>query len=244
VIVNEEFAKMYWPSQDPLGKRLHLSASGSPWLEVVGVTRTGKYLFLGERPTPFIYLPFAQHERSRMSLLVESAGVDPSPLVAPLRGLVRDLDPNQPIYNVRPLSTFYQQRALAVPWRVVQVVGTLGAIGLILSLIGLYGLVAFSVACRTREIGIRMAIGAGRADVLGMVLRQGLALSLSGVVVGMLASLAVGRLLAAGMGELGGPSVSTYLIVPPLLIGLTMAASYVPARRASLVDPLLAVRSE
>jgi ABC-type antimicrobial peptide transport system permease subunit len=120
----------------------------------------------------------------------------------------------------------------------------MGAVGLILALIALYGLVSYSVACRTREIGIRMAIGAGRSDVLGMVLRQGFVLSMTGIVLGACGSVAVGRLLTAGMLGLGEPSRLAYVIVPLLLVALTMVASYVPARRASLVDPLVAVRHE
>ncbi len=244
VIVNEEFARLYWPAQDPIGKRLRLHTDGSPWMEVVGVAKTGKYVFIGELPRPFVYLPFSQHERSRMSLLVESASADVSALAGPLRGVVRDLDPTQPIYNVRTLSSFYQQRALAVPRRLFQVVATMGVFGLILALIGLYGLVAYSVACRTKEIGIRMAIGAARSDVLKMVMRQGFTLSMTGVAFGVIGSLAAGRLLTAALAGLAEPSQPAYMVVPVLLIGLTMAASYVPARRASLVDPLLAVRHE
>ena len=244
VIVNEEFAKRYWPGQDPIGRRLRVQNNGAPWMDIVGIAKTGKYLYIGEMPRPFVYLPFSQHERSRMSLIVESASADPSTLVGPLRGVVRDLDSRLPIYNVRTLSTFYQQRALAIPRRLFQTVATLGVFGLILALIGLYGLVAYSVACRTKEIGIRMAIGAARSDVLRMVMRQGFTLSMTGIAFGVVGSVAAGRLLTAALAGLGEPSRPAYFIVPVLLIVLTMAASYVPARRASSIDPLLAVRHE
>ena len=120
----------------------------------------------------------------------------------------------------------------------------MGLLGLTLALIGLYALIAYSVARRTREIGIRMAIGAGKADVLEMVLRQGLRLSIAGIVVGGVASVALARLLTAALVGLGTPNPATYVIVPAVLICLTMAASYFPARRASLVDPLVALRNE
>ena len=120
----------------------------------------------------------------------------------------------------------------------------MGLLGLTLALIGLYGLVAYSVTRRTREIGIRMAIGAGRADVLKMVLRQGMTLATAGIVAGGVASAAVARLLMAGMAGLGAPNPAIYVIVPILLAGLTLAASYIPARRASNVDPLRALRYE
>ena len=124
----------------------------------------------------------------------------------------------------------------------MQTAGTMGALGLTLALVGLYGLVAYSVARRTREIGIRMAIGAARSDVLKMVLRQGMMLSLAGILVGGVASVGAARLLAAGMAGLGAPNPAAYVFVPILLICLTLAASYLPARRASAVDPLVALK--
>lgn len=244
-IVNEEFAKTYWPNQDPIGRRIRLADRQDSWLEVVGQTTTGKYLFVAEPPRPFLYLPFAQHDRTDMSLLVETTNADAAPLAAPLRDVVRDLDVNQPVMSLRTVSSFYEQRAIRIPLRILQMVGTMGLIGLALALVGLYGLVSFSVARRTREIGLRMAVGAARSDVLKMVLRQGLVLSAAGIVVGGVASVAVARLLAAGMVGLGAAASSaTYIVVPLMLIALTMAASFVPARRAATVDPLRALRDE
>ncbi len=241
-IVNEELAKTYWPNQDPIGKRIRLTDSRGPWLEVVGLTRTGKYMWVGEAPMPFLYLPFAQHERTRMSLLVETTNADPAGLAAPMRDVVRSIDTNQPISNLRTFSSLFRERTIALPLMIMQTVGTMGLLGLTLALIGLYGLVAYSVARRTREIGIRMAIGADKSDVLKMVLRQGLMLSLAGIVIGGVASVVVARLLTAALVGLGTPNPATYVIVPATLICLTMAASYFPARRASLVDPLVALR--
>jgi putative ABC transport system permease protein len=243
-IVNEEFAKTYWPDQEPIGKRIRLNDGQDSWLEVVGLTKTGKYLFVAEPPTPFLYLPFAQHERPAMTLLVESMGGDPAALAGPLRAMVRDRDVNLPTFNVRTLASLYERRAIEIPWRVLQLVGTIGVIGLILALVGVYGLVSYSVSRRTREIGIRMTIGAGGPEVLRMVLQQGLVLSMAGMFVGGILSAAVARLLAAAMVGLGAPHPTTYLVVPLTLFGLTMAASYVPARRASRMDPLRALRYE
>jgi ABC-type antimicrobial peptide transport system permease subunit len=215
-----------------------------PWVEVVGLTKTGKYTWIAESPTPFVYLPFAQDERTRMSLLVETMNAEPALLASPLRDVVRSLDANQPVFDVRTFSSLYRERAIAVPLMIMQMVGTMGLLGLTLALIGLYALIAYSVARRTREIGIRMAIGAGKADVLGMVLRQGLRLSIAGIVVGGVVSVVFARLLTAALVGLGTPSPATYVIVPAVLICLTMAASFFPARRASLVDPLVALRNE
>jgi len=213
-------------------------------MSVVGVTKTSKYFFLGETPQPFIYLPFTQHERSRMSLMIESASADPSTLAAPVRQIVRDLNPSQPVYDVRPLATFYQQRALAIPRRLFQVVAAMGVAGLVLALIGLYAVVAYSVACRFHEIGVRMAIGARPVHVLRMILRQGFTLSMAGVAIGAAGSVAIVQLLIAGMSGLAAPSPAAYVTVPLLLIALTLMASYIPARRAAHIDPLQAVRHE
>ncbi len=242
-IVNEEFAKRYWPDQEPLGKRIRLINRDST-LEVVGLAKTEKYAFIAEPPTPFLYLPFAQHQRTQMSLLVETANADASPLAEPMREVVRSLNVSQPISSLRTFASFYRQDAIAPPLLVMRTTATMGLLGLTLALVGLYGLVAYSVARRTREIGIRMAIGAGRSDVMMLVLRQGLMLSLVGVLVGGIASLAVARLLIAGTSGLGAPNPATYVIVPVMLIVLTVLASYFPARRASRVDPLRALRYE
>ncbi len=243
-IVNEEFAKTYWPDQDPIGKQLRVGDRRGPWSEVVGVTKTGKYTWIAEMPMPFLYLPFAQQERTPMSLLVETIIEDPAFLAAPLREVVRTLDVNLPVFGVQTYSSLYHERAIAVPLMLMQIVGTMGLLGLTLALIGLYALVAYSVARRTREIGIRMAIGAGKPAVLKMVLRQGLRLSITGLVAGGVATVAFARLLTAALAGIGPPNPATYVAVPVALICMTMAASYFPARRASLVDPLVALRYE
>jgi predicted permease len=243
VIVNQEFANVYWPRQDPIGKRLRLNDRNGPWAEVVGVTRTGKYFYLAEPPMSYLYLPFAQEQQTRMSLIVETYG-DPTAIAAPLRDVVRALDANQPIYNVSTLSRYYERREISVVWAIMQMVGTMGLLGLTLALVGLYGLIAYSVSRRTHEIGIRMAIGANKRDVLKMVLRQGLLLTSVGIAVGGVASFAVARLLAIGLVGLGAPNPATFVVIPIALLLITMAACYIPARRASRIDPIRALRYE
>jgi macrolide transport system ATP-binding/permease protein len=242
-IINEEFAKTYWPGQDAIGKRVRLDNKKNEWIQIVGITSTGKYLFTGEPPTPFLYLPFAQKPRKDMYLLTNSSG-DPAALVAPLRALVHTLDPDQPVFNVRTMEDFYQVRAISVLRIIVEIVATMGAVGLALALIGLYGLIAFSVSRRTREIGIRMAIGAHRSDVLRMVLRQGLTLAVAGIGIGGAISVAVSRALTAGLVGLGHPNAATYVIVPVTLLVVALASCYLPAFRASRVDPIVALRYE
>jgi len=242
-VVNEEFARSYWPKQDPIGKRFRLNDSKGPWIEVVGLTRTSRYFFIAEPPMKFLYLPFSQEQNSRMSLIVETFA-DPATIAMPLRAVVRGIDPNQPIYNVRTFSSFYEQRAIAVAMTLMQVVATMGLLGLTLALIGLYGLIAYSVSRRTQEIGIRMAIGADRVEVLKMVLRQGFVLVLAGIAAGGALSVVVARMLAIGLAGLGTPNPITYVVVPIALLLITLAACYIPARRASLIDPIRALRYE
>lgn len=242
-IVNQQFTDTYWPHQDAIGKRLQLKSHKNEWAQIVGITRTGKYLFIGESPMPFLYLPFAQTQATQMVLYAETMG-DPASAVAPLRQLVHDLDANQPVFNVRSLSDLYQQRAIAIPRIIMEVIGAMGITGLTLALIGLYGLVAYSVARRTREIGVRMAIGARASDILRMVLRQGLVLSVIGIGLGGLATVATARVLAAGLIGLGNPSPASYAVVPVVLLVVTLASCYLPARRAARVDPTIALRYE
>jgi predicted permease len=242
-IVNQEFAARFWPGQEPLGKRIRLDNGKGKLVQVVGVARNSKYLFIGEPQYRYLYLPFAQAGGTRMVMLTESAG-DPALLAAPLREIVRSMDPNQPMYNVRTFGNFYKMRAIDTPLMITQMVVTMGLIGLLLALVGIYGLVSYSVARRTREIGVRIAIGADRTDVIKMVLRQGFVLACIGIGVGGVLSVVVGKALAAGMIGLGQPNPATFVVVPLAVLLVTMAACWAPAWRASRVDPLRALRAE
>src|SRR5262249_37310511 len=166
-VVNEAAARKYWPGQDAIGKRLRLERADGPWAEVVGVARTHKYLWSGEPPIDYVYLPAAQTERRQMTLLVECEG-DARGLAAPLRELVRSLDPDMPVHDLRTMEDFFEKRAVTMPRMIVDTVGSMGVLGLSLALVGLYGLMAYSVSRRTREIGIRMAGGADPRAVLGL----------------------------------------------------------------------------
>src|SRR6185369_6665193 len=241
-VVNEVVAAKYWPGQDPVGKRFHLNDGQGPLLQIVGVAKTGKYIFISEPPMEYLYLPLAQNPKTRMTLVAQSSG-DAASLVTPLREMVRGIDPNQPIYDVRTMEDFYQTRAVKTPNLIVQTVGGMGLMGLLLAIVGLYGLVAYSVSRRTREFGIRMAIGAGRGQVLAMVMRQGLWLSLAGIAIGLVLSAGAGRLLKAALGSSESDPVS-FVLVPLSLLAVTLLAAYVPALRASKVAPTQALRYE
>jgi putative ABC transport system permease protein len=244
-VVNEQYVRHYSPDQDPIGKRFQLRERGGPtWITIVGVARTTKYVWAAEPPTEFIYFPYRQSPQSQMALLVESAG-DPSSLVAPLRGVVQSLDRTQPIFNVRTMEELYRMRTITIFNVIIGTIGAMGTMGLVLAIVGLYGLVAYATSRRTREIGIRMAIGAGRPAVLRMVLRQGLVLAVAGLVIGLLAGVAVERLLQAAFPS-GDDRFDpmALALVAPLVLAATFAAVYLPARRAARLDPMKALRYE
>ena len=241
-VVNEQLVKRYWPGRDPIGKRFHLDSADGPWVEIVGVVKTTKYLWIAEAPVEFLYLPLAQHPRSRMTLLAQSSG-DAASLAEPLRQVVRELDANQPVYEVRTFDDFYRYKAVGQPNVIIRTVGAMGLMGLVLAMVGLYGLVAYAATRRSREIGIRMAIGAARGTVLRMVLKQGLVLALIGIGIGLAASIGAERLLNA-IFESAGKDFITYLLVAPALLAITALAVYIPARRASRIDPMRVLRYE
>ncbi len=243
-IVNEQFARHYWPNQDPIGRRLRLVDRDQAWARVVGLAKTSKYLFIAEPPTECVYLPYRQTRAQEMVLLVQSAG-DPASLAGPLRAMVNRLDRNLPIYNVRTMAEFYRMRATSIFNVLIATVAALGLMGLGLAIVGLYGLVAYAASRRTREIGIRMAIGADQTAVLRMVLRHGLVLAAAGLVLGLLGSYGAGHVLAANF-PTGGDDrdVGAFLIVIPIVLAVTFLASYIPARRASRISPMRALRHE
>jgi putative ABC transport system permease protein len=246
-VVNEQVAQHYWPGQDPLGKRFRVNDSRGPWVEIVGLAKTSKYGFIMEPPTEFVYLPYQQRPQPEMTLLVESLG-DPSSLVTPLREVVRSLDANQPIYDVRTMEEFYRMRTVVVLNVVTGLIGAIGMMGLALAIVGLYGLVAYATSRRTKEIGIRMAIGAAQSDVLRMVLRQGVGLALAGLGIGLLASAGAARALSAvfpgGPAGDGRTDFVALLLVASAVLAATLLAAFVPARRASRVNPTEALRCE
>lgn len=245
-VVNEHMANHYWPKQDAVGKRFHLKSATGPLVQIVGVARNAKYFWIAEPPQDFLYLPYTQDKRPQMTVVAESVGPDASTLAPVLRDVVRGIDRSMPVFNTRTMDDFYNQRAVKTPNIITQSVAGLGTMGLILAMVGLYGLITFSVSRRSREIGIRMAIGAGRPQVIRMVLRQGLTLGVIGVAMGLILGFFACRAVTtvawvATFGHLN------YLLFPavavPVLL-VTLLATFVPARRASLIDPMRALREE
>ena len=241
-VVNEQFAKHYWRGADGVGMRIRLEKRDGPAVEIIGVARTIKYRSAQEKPIDFVYLPLAQHPVARMVLLVRSSG-NPLQWVQPVKEVVRALDPNLPMLQTRSYEDVYRYNAVEGPGAAIKLISTLGAVGLLLAIAGLYGLVAYNVSRRTREIGIRMAVGAGPSDVLRLVMGKGLVLVGIGTTIGMAMGFGVERLLNAQFNT-GGVDMVVYVVVVPLMVLVTMLASWLPARRASSLAPTQALRYE
>ena len=245
-VVNDRLANRYWPAGDALGKRLRLSGAAGPPVEIVGIAKAAKVFFISEPPVDVVYLPFRQHARSALTLVAESDASDAATIAPVLREVVQRLDPDMPVFDVRTMQDFYTQRAVKLPNMTVEIVAGMGVMGLLLAMTGLYGLVAYSVSRRTREIGIRIAIGADRRKVIRMVLGQGLKLGAIGVAVGLVVSVFACRALTSATWFLTFDRVNPLMfaaIALPLLIVTTLAA-WAPARHASRIDPIRALREE
>ncbi len=242
-IVNEHFAKHYWPGADPVGKRFRLDGQAGAPVEVVGVAQTIKYRDTSDKPIDFVYLPLAQRPIPRMTLLLRSSG-DPLEVLEPLKSVVRSLDPNLPMLVTRTYEEVYRYAAVEGPAIAINMAGTMGAMALLLAIAGLYGLVAYNVSRRTREIGIRMALGAAPRDVLRLVMGKGLVLVGVGTCIGLAMGFAVERLMNSMLFNSGGVDVLAYVIVVPTMFLVTMLAAYVPAHKASRIAPTEALRYE
>jgi len=242
-IVNEVMAKKFWPTRDALGATITIPATPPVTAEIVGIARVAKTRDIGEAPQPFLYLPLEQSRQTAMMLFVMTEG-DPGALSGTVRNEVRALDPDQPIYDMRTMASHFQRQALFGVRLVGEVVTAVGLVGLALSVLGLYAVIAYSVSQRTREIGIRMAVGASGRRVLGMVLRQGLTLSVIGIGAGLLVTLALSTVLGDLLTGVNPRDPRVYTLGTLVLLSVTLFATYLPARRASRVDPQVALRSE
>ena len=241
-IVNQLFARKYYPNQSAIGKRLRLDSASGPWVQIVGVARQSKYLFPVEPPIDYLYFPLAQRPRTGMTLMLHTVGA-PADLSGPLRGLVRSLDAGQPVIGLRTMDEIYLQRAQKTLDIFIQAIAGMGLLGLLLALVGLYGLMTYAVNLRQREIGIRMAIGAGRSGVVRMILRQGMLLAGTGAVIGIGLWLLAAKPMMA-MVQARSFSWALLALVAAGLLGAAALGAYIPARRASLVDPNTVLRQE
>ena len=250
VLVSRSLAEHFWPGRSPLGKRLinGLADSKSPWYTIVGVVGDVHGRTLEDKPIQTVYFPMVRYgdkaawAPSSFHLVVKGR-TDPTTLAVPLRGVVRSLDPNLPISDVRPMREVVTRSMARTSFTMLLLV-IAAAVALLLGSVGIYGVISFVVSQRTREIGVRMALGAKRDDISRMVLREGLGVTLLGIAIGLASALAVTRLMLALLFGVSPTDPGTLAAVPVLLAAVALVASWLPARRAAAVDPLEAIRYE
>ena len=243
VIVNETLAARLWPGEEPLGKRFKLGGPSSPvQQEVIGVARDGKYRSLSEPATGYLYRRLRRLHESEVVLIVRTAG-DPAAILPVLKHLVAQTAPSAPVYGMKTLEEHVS--ILLLPARLAAwLVGLFGGLALGLAALGLYGLISFAVAQRTREIGVRMALGAQPADVLRLVIRQGMKLIVSGMALGLAAAFSLTWIVRGLLHGVGSTDLPTFFSVAVLLAGVALLACWLPARRAARTDPMEALRYE
>ena len=245
VIVNQTAAREMWPHEEPIGKVLvhHVdrrgTADSSRPMTVIGVAKDSKYAFLGEDPTGFVYVPLQQQYLPRTTIVARAA--DGRRLAAEIRALLASMNPNVPVVTAQTLEE-YASLGL-VPQRIAaSVAGSLGVVGLLLAAIGIYGVTAYMVTTRTREIGIRMALGAQRTSVVKMVLRQGMMLTVTGAAIGLALAAGASRLLGSMLFGVNAADPLTFIGSAALFCAIGLAACYAPARRATAIDAMEALR--
>jgi putative ABC transport system permease protein len=243
-VVDETFVRAHYPGESPLGKRMRFGGrSPAPdvkWLEIVGVVGHVKNYGVDQASRVEVYLPYDQSPVTGVTLIVR-AEKDPAALSSALRESVKAVDPDVPVYAMRTLSELVSDRTAQRRLAVI-LITVFAAVALLLAAVGIYGVMSYAVAQRTQEIGIRMALGAERHDILRMVLRHGSLMAVTGIAVGVVAALVLARLITSLLFQVSATDPPTFSVVPLVLIGIALLACYIPARRATRVDPLVALR--
>ena len=240
IVVTEAFVRRYFEDQDPVGRRVSFRGAQGPWSQVVGVVRDSKYRTLGESARSTVYQPLAQNHETGMALHLRTKG-KPASLAASVRREVQSLEPNLAVTNLESMSDVLSGSLFAARMGAV-LLGIFGLLALLLAAVGLYGVMSYSVARRTREIGIRMALGAGTGNVLRLVLKEGMMLVGGGLAAGLIVAAGVTRLLASFLYGVNPLDAITFVAIPLTLALVALLANYLPARRATKVDPMEALR--
>jgi putative ABC transport system permease protein len=244
-IVSETAARRFWPGESPLGKRIrtnNVESPENPWRTIVGVVGDVRHYGLDIAPEPQFYLPYRQNPTQFMTLVVRSAN-SPESQIAPVREQIWAIDKDQPVFSIRTMESFVAE-SIAPRRFTMLLLGLFAGVALLLAIIGLYGVMSYAVTQRTHEIGVRMALGAQGADVLKMIVGHAMTLVLVGVAAGLLAAFALTRVIASFLYGVSATDGWTFAGVPLLLCAVAAAASYIPARRATKVDPMVALRYE
>ncbi|HMZ19243.1 MAG TPA: ABC transporter permease, partial [Blastocatellia bacterium] len=243
VVVNESFARKNFPGEDPLGKRvvIYMKDDNQP-CEIIGVVGDTKHMTLDAESQPISYWPHSELAYNSMSFVLRTKG-EATAVAAAAREVIRKLDPEQPVADVRTMESLLG-RVVARQRFNTLLLTIFAGVAALLAAVGIYGVMAYSVAQRTHEIGVRLALGARKADVLRLVVKRGMTLSLAGVGIGLAASFALTRLMAALLFNVGATDPLTFAGVPVLLVLIALLACWLPARRAAKVDPMVALRYE
>ena len=242
VIVNEAMAKRYWPGRSPVGELVYTEEFDQPPHQVIGVVRDYKVRSLGEAPRPYLHFPLRQEPSTNTTVLARTSGPAAS-AVGPLRQAVLEMEPNVAFAEDGTVADLV--RDTTVPTRiVVTLIGAFGVLAVLLAAVGLYGVIAYSVSQRTRELGVRAALGADRRSLVRLVVGQGMKLAAVGVLLGVLAAAAVTRVLSALLYGVSAVDPLAFGGAATVLFGVALLANLVPARRAARVDPMRALRHE
>jgi predicted permease len=239
-IIDERLARTLWPSSSPIGRRVR--EGGDEWSTIVGVVGHVKHLGLDDDSDPQVYWNYPQRTQERLALVVRTRGA-PAALAPSIAAAVREVDPEQPIFDARTLEAVVD-RSLGQRWLQTLLLAIFAGVALVLASIGAYGVIAYGVGQRTREFGVRMALGAGRRRVIGMVLRRGVTLFVLGALAGLALAGATVRVLSTLVYAVAPNDTLSFVVATVVLFVVSVAACYVPALRASRVDPSVALRSE
>jgi predicted permease len=244
-IINSSMANKFWPGENPIGKQLALGSPAYPPMTIVGVVPNIKHLSLRDEPGPEMYVPFTQKPFPSMLIMhfVLRCKADPGSLIGSVRASLRSLDPDLPIARVTTLEAIVANSIAGQRFSML-LLGAFAATSLLLASCGLYGLISYSVGQRTREVGIRVALGAERGAVIGMFLGQGARLVSVGIVLGLVAAAGVTHAMAGFLYGVQPTDAGTFSCVSLLLIAVALLACYVPARRATRIDPIVALRHD
>jgi predicted permease len=242
IVVNETMARRFWPNSDALGRRLSFTAATGPWTTVVGIAKDTRYNSLGETTPAFMYLPIAQSYQSSMVVQLRVAN-SAKTIGDAVTQSVKTLDPQLPA--VRPVTLATDMQLALLPAKLgAALLGGFGALALLLAMVGIYGVASFVVARRTREIGIRAALGAQRSSLIRLVVAESMGRVAIGLTIGLVGALGLARVLASQLYDVGPLDPVTFTATPLILGGVAFVASWVPARRAARVDPLVALTTQ